>query len=211
MRVAYFLENLSATAPAPAFARLIPHLKQARIDFRCFTSSPLAGLAASDEVISLQPFSATLFPDQEAAQALSDSVSRRLAAFQPQVIHLGDTSLLSLLGLGYARSEQLPLVATYSPQEDDGAEAGYLRWFYGACQLVLVENDRAAQALQRLGLTHARIARLTAGNALVRSRQLSVYYQRLRRGSVVVPDDVTRPLRRRTAEHVVAVPQLAAI
>lgn len=211
MRVAFFLESLSATAPAHPLTRAFPHLQHARISFRCFTGSPFTELAVREEVIGLQPYSALRFPDQEEAQALSDGVSRQLEAFRPELIHLADTSLLSLLGLSYARSHQLPLVATYSPQEADQAEAGYLRWFYGACQLVLVENDNDGHALNRLGLTHTRIERVAASNSLVRSRQLSACYQQLQRAFSAAPGRPKRQLRRRSPEQVVAVPQLAVI
>ncbi len=211
MRVAFFLESLSATAPAHPLARVFPHLQHARISFRCFTGSPLTALAARAEVIGLQPYSAARYPDQEEAQALSDSVSRQLQAFHPDLIHLADTSLLSLLGLSYARNHQLPLVATYWPQEADQAEAGFLRWFYGACQLVLVENDKDGLALHRLGLPHTRIERLAATNSLVRSRQLSGCYQQLQQAFATAPGSPRRHLRRRSSEQVVAVPQLAVI
>lgn len=211
MRVAFFLESLSATAPAHPLTRVFPYLQHAGISFRCFTGSPLDEPAAREEVIGLQPFSAALFPDQQEAQALSDRVSWQLKAFQPDVIHLADTSLLGLLGLSYARSHQLPLVATYSPQEADQAGASYLRWFYGACQLVLVENDKDGLALIRLGLTHTRIERLATSNSLVRSRQLRGCYQQLQRECAAAPGRPHRQLRRRNAEQAVAVPQLAVI
>lgn len=182
MRVAFFAECASAQTKAYAdlFVHVFPHLQNVNFRLRYFTNAVSPEAAQAEQIIRVRTISSAFFPAQDEAQAVCDDLSGVLGNFRPDLIHLADTSLLSLLGMSYARAQRLPLVASYYPEENDRLDTDYLRWFYGACQTVFAPSRRELDELNRLGLKKVKCYVAGVGSdAKALAHQLRVCYHKL--------------------------------
>lgn len=226
MRVAFFAESASAQSKAYAnlFVHVFPHLQNFNFHLRYFTNTVSPEAAKAEQIMRVRTISSAFYPAQEEAQAVRDDLSSVLGKFRPDIIHLADTSLVSLLGMSYARAHRLPLVASYSPEENDRLDADYLHWFYGACQTVFASSPQELDELNRLGLK--KVQRRVAGpDAKALAQQLRVCYHKLSNNSssatstaktaprfdasAPVLHEVNASPRRRNTDITVALPQLA--
>lgn len=230
MRVAFFAESASAqaTAYADLFVHVFPHLQNVKFKLRYFAGVVSPEAATLEHTVRIRTISSALFPTQEDAQAVCNDFTVALGRFRPDVVHLTDTSLVSLLGMSYARAHHVPLVASYSPEESDRLDTDYLRWFYGACQTVLASSRQEFHELNRLGLKKVqRFVTGTGTDTKALARQLSRCYHKLasRHSPATSPDkiaprfntgaparlEVNSSNRRRNTDIAVVVPQLAAV
>lgn len=230
MRVAFFAESAAAQAKAYAdlFVHVFPHLQNFNFHLRYFTNTVSPEAAKAEQIMRVRTISSALYPAQEEAQAVRDDLSSVLGKFRPDIIHLADTSLVSLLGMSYARAHRLPLVASHFPEENDRLDADYLRWFYGACQTVFAASPQELDELHRLGLK--KVHRYVAGagsDAKALAHQLSVCYRNVSNAyspatgmaNTAPRFDASSPARlevnatprRRNTDIAVGLPQLATV
>jgi glycosyltransferase involved in cell wall biosynthesis len=103
-------------------------------------------------------------PEYRLAVRFSRTIRKRLAAFQPDLVHIATPDYLGYRALGWAKEHGVPVVASYHThfpaylkyygiQSLEGFLWKYARWFYGQCEHVYVPSLSVAAVLRVHGIT----------------------------------------------------------
>lgn len=122
---------------------------------------------ANTPVIGLPGISFPLYPELKLVPPHTD-LSRRLAAFQPDLIHVLNPFSLGVIGLNQARALKIPLVASYHTDITGFAVRwglglfreplwAYLRWLHNQADLNLCPSRVTQTELQAQGFQHTKI------------------------------------------------------
>ncbi len=166
LRVALFTGayNHIADGVSLTLNRLVGYLVEQGVDVQVF--APTIPNPPVDHAGTLHPapsISAPGRPEYRVALGVTKSVRKRLAAFDPHVVHIATPDLLGLGALRWARKRKLPIVATYHTHFSsylryyragllEGGLWRYLRWFYGKCDGVYVPSQSMADVLNSRGI-----------------------------------------------------------
>ena len=126
--------------------------------------SPPRSARRGQEYVSVASLPMPGRPEYRFALGLPGSVSKRLEAFSPDVVHIATPDLLGLAALKWGRSRRVPVVSTYHTHfpaylKYYGLEGmrtpveHYLRWFYGQCRHVYVPTPPLVEYFSGLGIT----------------------------------------------------------
>ena len=133
------------------------------VDQMLLTQVPTTRHGLEDLDVRSVPSVPLPFVLQDAALCLPAGVARMFSDKPPDILHLHLTEWLCLMASVYAKRRRLPRVVTYhSHQEAWGRIYGigalmpllarYLRWFYAACDVLVVPSKRHRQRLISEGL-----------------------------------------------------------
>jgi glycosyltransferase involved in cell wall biosynthesis len=103
-------------------------------------------------------------PEYRLAVRFSRTIRRRLAAFQPDLVHIATPDYLGYRALRWAQEHGVPVAASYHThfpaylkyygiQALEGFLWKYARWFYGQCEHVYVPSLSVAAVLRVHGIT----------------------------------------------------------
>ena len=165
MKVAYLQDSLLCAQGGSSFTSILTnltdHLERSGIDFRVYASEIAAGSDLAHRAIRVDLMPEDFFPDEHEASTLRKSFYDYLDQFQPELLHLTEYSLLSVLGLNYARDNKLPVIFSSHRSEHELRAAGsladlpdpqYLRWFHSRCDTTLVPEYDAIFAMVEFGI-----------------------------------------------------------
>ncbi len=166
LRVALFTGayNHIADGVSLTLNRLVAYLIDQGIDVQVF--APTIDNPPVDHAGDLHPapsISAPGRPEYRVSLGLTKGVRKRLAAFDPHVVHIATPDLLGVGALRWARKQKLPIVATYHTHFSsylryykagllEGGLWRYLRWFYGKCDGVYVPSQSMVDVLNAHGI-----------------------------------------------------------
>lgn len=169
MRIAFFTETFlpKIDGIVNTLCHLLDHL--AVRDHTSLLFAPQGGpfRYAHTSVIGLSGIPFPLYPELKLVPPHID-VSRRLAAFQPDLIHVLNPFSLGVVGLNQARALQVPLVASYHTDIPGFAVRwglglfrdplwAYLRWLHNQADLNLCPSRATRLELEAQGIQRTRI------------------------------------------------------
>lgn len=169
MRIAFFTETFlpKIDGIVNTLCHLLDHLAVRGHTGLLFAPQGGPFRYAQTPVIGLTGIPFPLYPELKLVPPHID-VSRRLAAFQPDLIHVLNPFSLGLVGLNQARALQVPLVASYHTDIPGFAVRwglglfrdplwAYLRWLHNQADLNLCPSRATQLELETQGIQRTKI------------------------------------------------------
>ncbi|WP_028545996.1 glycosyltransferase family 4 protein [Paenibacillus taiwanensis] len=159
------------------------------------SQQPLANEWHVNRVFSIP---VAVYPDCRFALPNPSWIGRQLDLFNPSIIHVATPFSLGLIGVRYARSRGIPLVASYHTHFDQYLKFyhleslemllwKYMRWFHRDCQAVYAPSTYTMRMLEAQGWNRLHV--WTRGVDAQLFKPLASEEKRLRRVSLGMPID----------------------
>jgi glycosyltransferase involved in cell wall biosynthesis len=170
MRVAIFSDTFlpQINGVTKTLAKLKDYMDKQGIGYKFFV--PGEGVAAepSGNVISFNSWNFFLYPECKIALPRYGGVKAALDEFQPELIHLVTPFSVGLMGLKYARDNNIPVVSSYHTNFTDYLKYyklqmlesvcwRYFRWFHSFCRVNYCPSRDTLIKLQEKGINNLAI------------------------------------------------------
>ena len=143
--------------------RLVEDLERDGVEVLVFApTATQAAFSAAGTLVSVPSIPAPGRPEYRVALGIGRPARRQLAAFRPNLFHLAVPDFLGFTSLRLARRWRIPALASYHTRYETyltyygldivrPISAAFLRWFYGACDMVCVPSPSMADELRAKG------------------------------------------------------------
>lgn len=183
MRLALFTDTLGDINGVSRFIRNIAEQSERRGRELRVIASTRFEVPGRANLLNFPPVAAARiprYPQLELTIPPRAAITRRLAVFCPDAVHISTPGPVGMLGRCYAMRHRLPLLGTYHTDFpayiehlfDDPAltraAAGFMRWFYRPFDRIFTRSEAYASALAGLGIPRGRMLRLRPGVATAR-------------------------------------------
>jgi glycosyltransferase involved in cell wall biosynthesis len=118
------------------------------------------GITKAHNITPVQSMKFILYPECRVTLPIYARIAKKLALFQPDIIHIMTPLSLGIMGLKYARDHQIPMTACfandfaqylsyYHLQALEPAVWKYLTWFHSHANMNFAHSQYSAERLQR--------------------------------------------------------------
>jgi glycosyltransferase involved in cell wall biosynthesis len=171
MRVALFTDTYlpDVNGVANTLGRWVHYLESRGVECKVFApSSEGAQQAGSSIVERFYSLPFLLYPECRMAIPNPIHINKTLKAFQPDLVHVATPFNLGLVGLHYAKKNNVPIVASYHTHFDQYLSFyklqwmepmlwKYMLWFHQECRKIYVPSESTRLHLREKGLSRLEI------------------------------------------------------
>lgn len=171
MRIVYFTESLPPIIDGVThtLCELVKTLEDRKIEYRFYSPfKPGNQVNWSDRVSQVKSLPFPLYRYYRMGLPYLQGLEEELNAFQPDLVHVVNPTLLGIYGIQYAKKNSIPVVASYhthfvfyfsyygfSVLEKWGWN--YLQWFYNQTYCTFAPSKSAVRELQRNGIMNVKL------------------------------------------------------
>ncbi len=169
MRIAVFSDTFfpQINGVSRVLGKYLEYMDKKDIEYSLFVPDKQENVY-NGNIISLGGVKFVLYPEMKIVLTRYLKVKHVLDEFKPDLVHLATPLSMGLMGMKYARANQLPLISSYHTNFDQylnyyhlpllvGPVNKYVKWFHSFSQLNFCPSRETLLRLQELGISNLEV------------------------------------------------------